>query len=194
MIVLVVGNKRHGKGSVASCLVKNHGYTELTLAAPVKEAVRMMNPYLAPNVRVSDLDGLTDDEIKATPYADEWRRLLMHLGTEVRDQVLVNPYLWCDLCYDKIIASTEVDLVISDVRFVHEVEYFKRKFGVENVLIVRVYRPTEPVDTSHESEAQVSRIMPNVVIYNDSSLEELCGRVDVMMEHCAKNTSDKVSS
>ena len=141
MIVIgLTGKSGAGKDAVADILVRDHGFTKLSFAGPVKQMARDLDPIVGydvytdctcgteecgpevDEVRLGDLYalGYDDETIKETPWGDEIRDLWQRLGTDaVRAQ---DPNFWVDQGQINLLESESDRVVFTDVRFPNEAE------------------------------------------------------------------------
>lgn len=160
-IIGLTGHAGVGKDAAASFL-KPHGYQRLALADPLKGVARAIG-----------WDGSKDVQERCICGMAGGRELLQLLGTEgVRDHL--GRDVWVQALRRRIRPGSRV--VVSDVRFVNEAEAV-RSWGGE---VWRIERPGYPGD-DHASERGVRQIMPDRVICNDGTLDDLRVRVEEAM-------------
>lgn len=184
-IVGVTGSKGAGKGTVASQYIK-HGYIELSFAKGVKKAVSEM--FLWP---YEMLLGDTDESRQFREIVDDWwskklgriitpRIVLQEFSTDIMRNTFHRD-IWLLIVEREIyehVKRGNYKFVISDLRFFNE-HFWIRKFL--NNKIIRVIRPSIQTDDSHESEASWSTMDCDIELINDSSIEDLCVKVDSML-------------
>lgn len=141
IVVGLSGYAGAGKDAVADILVRDHGFTKMSFAAPVKRLVRNLDPIVgysvyvcdcgnlsdcpieADEIKISDLYdgyGYDDETIKDSPYGEEVRRLWQRFGTEVMRNE--DPNFWVDLALKDLFESDAERVVFTDVRFPNEAE------------------------------------------------------------------------
>jgi hypothetical protein len=134
MIIGLSGYARSGKDTVADWLCLNYGYTRLSFAQPMRDAIYTLNPMVEGGNRVADLvDEYGWDIAKSNP---EVRRLLQVFGTDVGRKQFGDNF-WVQQAFDKIEGTK---IVFSDVRtHADESCFFLRSklifIGVENFCI-----------------------------------------------------------
>ena len=162
MVIGLAGYKGCGKDAIASWLVKQHGFTKLAFADPLREIMHQMNPIVGdfarnPPMRYRDAVGIYGyDEAKR--LYPEMRRLMQELGATARD--VIDPYVWIDVL-EKHLPPGPV--VITDVRYPNEANMIQDIGGV----VFRVLRPGTAPD-GHSSEAQDFPV--GFVVLNDESI------------------------
>jgi len=176
MIIGLSGYARSGKDTAADRLVNNHGFVRYSFAAPMKEAMYILNPIVGSDgigpfkyKNLVDTYGLD----KAKESYPEIRRLLQVFGTEVgRDMFGAN--FWVDLALNKI----DVDkAVISDVRFKNEADAIKKSGGQ----VWRINRHGIGPVTNHSSEIDLDEYGFDHIIDNDYSVSDLNNIVDMLL-------------
>lgn len=109
-VIGLTGLAGSGKSTVANYLVREHGYTRLSFAGPVRDMLRAIDPYLAPaevtasrravsaGVRLSDAIGLYPHDTEAFLEANfpEYRRLVEALAATH------DPDYWVDLAEEQL--------------------------------------------------------------------------------------------
>lgn len=205
IVVGLTGYARSGKNSVADILVRDHGFTQMSFAAPVKQMVRSLNPivgYRQPDcdcgccpviepVLLSDLIDdydMTDDEIKESAYGDEVRRLWQRFATECFRAE--DPSFWIDLAEEDLMESKAERVVFTDCRFPNEAVWLDQLSYAPFITssIWQVARPGHEADPEgHESEKYVGLLGEEITIHNDGSLEELAEPVNLALEFTKLN-------
>lgn len=177
MIVGLSGYARSGKDTVAAHLVKEHGFTRLAFADPMREALYRLNP----KVNVADVqgvhlatavDGLGWEQVKVD--SEDTRTLLQRFGTEVVREMFGESF-WVD--YTMHLAESHDKVVISDVRFKNEAEAIKAAGGV----VWRVERPGTGAVNGHSSENDLDEYEFDLTINNVGTIEVLHTVVDFIM-------------
>lgn len=179
MLIGLAGSMGAGKDTVASILVRDHGFTRLAFADAIKDMLLKLDPFVpwtGGGIRLSklmgDIKATTVDEMKHLP---EVRRMLQALGVAIRD---IDPFFWVDTVYGKLANYPRV--VITDVRFPNEVEWV-------NSLTAPVYRVVgfregiPDLFSDHISEKALDGY-PLEVIDNSGSIADLEKEVARLVE------------
>ena len=167
VIIGVTGYKRSGKNTVADVLAIDYDFTLLSFAEPVYQMVFALNAFITPGARrvQSLVEEFGWDLAKET--FPEVRRQLQAMGTECgRD--LLGASIWIDTWEKSLPAESNRRIVVPDVRFPNEAERIRGLGG----LIWRVTRPGTAPD-GHRSEVDLDRIVPDAVLTNTGSIEDL---------------------
>ena len=165
-LIGISGAAGSGKDTVGDYLVKEYGYTKLAYADALKDLVRFFF-------------NIPKTELTSGQKSEEVRRLLQ--GTGELAKYLKGRYYWNNEL-DKSMASATGPVVITDVKFNHEIEHIRKNNGV----IIRVSRQNidlQTKDTGHISETELSDGHPgfDFVIYNNGTLNELYLRIEEIM-------------
>lgn len=169
-IVGLNGFARSGKDTVADQLVERHGFTKLSMAGPLKTMLRTLDPTLMNTeagvaTRLSGLHRMTEDELKASVYGAEYRRLLQVLGTDcIR---AIDPDFWVK-AMDKAVRGAE-RVVIPDVRFPNEAEWVRSQGGI----VIEILRPGVGPANGHASENRLERHLVDCTVHNNGTVEDL---------------------
>lgn len=166
----VVGKMRSGKDTVASMLL-DQGFQTIAFADGITEIIKMYFP-----------EALTG----AKP-----RTHYQHIGQQLRQ---LNPNVWVNYLDRRINEFTTVNkIIITDCRQTNEAEYLKKNgFMIikveadEELRIERMKQAGEivtPEQLHHDTEKQVDLIVPDYVIDNNSTQEQLAKGVEEMLQY-----------
>lgn len=169
MLIGLCGPARSGKSTLSAHLVRSHGFVEVALADPIKDALAAM-------FRV-DRAEIERDKTAASPAGPSWRALMQSLGTDWGRNV--NNGIWVNLAmariYDAMTAGRSV--VVSDVRFDNEARAIMGAGGY----VVRVTRACAEKAGGiymHPSEAGVSLLLSSWHVRNDWSMADAFEQID----------------
>lgn len=176
-VVAIIGRKRSGKDTLASYLCANYNFKNVKFAQPLKDATASLFGLSREQVENNSKDEI-DEFWGITP-----RRLMQILGTEIMQQYL--PSLISSQKLDKHffvhrllkdIASNEeysdANIVVSDMRFLHEYSYLKHVYP--NIVVIRVTRKSTDDDKDyHVSEREFESIPFDVEILNNECITQL---------------------
>lgn len=206
IVIGLTGLMRAGKDSVADILVRDHGFVKMSFAAPLKRMVKNLNPIVGwcqecglgccrvcPEFQPTYLQdlydqGMTDDDIKASGYGEEVRRLWQRFGTDVM-RAEQDDY-WIQKAKDDLLNSGHERVVFTDCRFPNEADMI---YGLNNCRFLQdpvdnrasvwqIVRPgVEHKDGEHASEQNVGLMGEEVTIHNDGTLEELAEPVGIAL-------------
>ena len=196
MKIAFIGKMMSGKTTSAIHLSKNHGFTRLAFADPIKVASAvMLNTF---SMFVSDVvdkrilpiwDYDRIQEYKTDPAV---RKLLQLVGTELGRQLIGYENLWVDMLMKEVEyleSSGTRDIVIDDCRFPNEAEALRES----GFTLIRVTRPDDEREAlvrekypdtfeeilSHPSETSLD-VFPSYNIYA-KDVESLLKQVELFV-------------
>lgn len=171
-LIALTGYAGTGKDTVRAIL-EQHGYKGLALADPLRNMIEALLGYAG-----ADFNYMEQRELKeaAIPQLGvSYRHLAQTLGTEW-GRGSIRPDLWLHLTglrLDAIQRGTFIHrfngVVISDVRFVNEAEWVRKRGGV----IWRIEREGVERVRAHVSESQIYAFAADRVIPNHGTPEAL---------------------
>lgn len=206
MIIGITGKSSSGKSTVASILVKNHGFVEIAFADSLKKTAQQIWNFtdeqlwgpsskrnepdrryprehssinnLSWNCTCCGLDLATiPEDVGLNDCFLTPRYALQLLGTEYGRHCYKN--VWVDRTFDAIKRFAAVDFVISDVRFPNEVKAIHEAGGF-------VWKTTRGAGldgggAAHESESHIDKLAVHATM-GDNPLEEMPGIVASYLE------------
>ena len=169
-LIGLIGRARSGKDTVAGYLARRHMFAHVAFADPVKDMLEVVFGNLF-------RDG--DREKPIDWLGKSPRQLMQTLGTEW-GRTQVHPELWVLLMEQKIQNAIEfnLDLVISDVRFLNEADMILKHGGE----LWHVTRPETVQVNAHFSEMADWDNYPRKHIDNSGSLEDLYLRTEELLQ------------
>lgn len=181
-LIGLCGQKRSGKDTCADYLVDNYNFTKYSFAYPIKRGVMELFGFTEAQV-FGDLKDLVDYDWGVTP-----RTVLQIMGTEVFQYDIPNyiPELksigrgfWVKRFEQWLDINDNIDVVVSDVRFQHEVDSILSLGGS----VLKIIRPSLVSVDSHHSEQELNEIKGvGYIINNDNSLSDLHLKLDKIMK------------
>lgn len=175
--ILISGKARSGKDTIAKYLIEQYGYTRWAFADKLKECI----------YKYSDWDGEKDEK---------GRKLLQSVGQAFREYDKDN---WIKVLAKDIVEYIQdyhflsyFNIVISDVRFINEIETFKNlmlEAFDENNIKFRTIRIDRPIENDNaEWHKDISEIdLDNYkdfdyIITNDSDIDSLYRKIDKLLK------------
>ena len=175
MVIGVCGWMRSGKDTVAQMIMGlNPSFSRYSFADPIKRAAEEMFGW-DKRYTYGELKDIVDPYWGISP-----RLVLQLLGTEFSQYLLcekseefknkTGKSLWVRLFEKKLQESPTNNWIIPDVRFPHEIEFFRN----HKCPIIKVVRLKKiPNGILHESEQYIDSIEADYTILNNGSLDEL---------------------
>lgn len=172
-IIGLSGYARSGKDTVADILVKDHGFTRVSFAQPMRDALYALNPIV--NIYGDSLQYVIDqygwDDYKRFEEFNGIRELMQRLGTEVaRKQWGEN--FWVDQAEGIMLnlLNEGKKVVFTDVRFPNEAEMIDEYV---NGQVWRIRRPGVFPANDHASEVSMDDYEFDRFIDNNGTIDEL---------------------
>jgi len=166
----LLGKKGSGKDTLADYLVNTKGFVKYSFAKPVKDISKILF-NLSEEQLYGNLKETIDDKIGLSP-----RVIFQRLGTEFGQDLIYKlfpelkikkKYIWLRLFDIFLEKNKDKNIVIADVRFVHEINYLKKL----NFNIIKINRKDSLID-NHVSEKQ-NDLYYDFNIENNDSKEDL---------------------
>ena len=185
MIIGIVGKKGSGKDTVADFICDKYNFKKISFADPIKEALKIIfgwnDSYL-----YTEKKNIVDDNYGVSP-----RKAMQTLGTDWGQTILCDAgedflkttgrNLWVKRTLKNI--SIFDNIIISDVRFLHEAEAIEKEGG----FLIKITRELASFD-SHKSEAEVDKIKNCVEIFNNYDLNTLFKNIDKVYSSLFKHS------
>jgi len=169
-----------GKDTVADRLVEKHGYTKMSFASPIREALLRLDPRinlegLPPGVTLSQSVKISGwESLKADSFGDV-RGLLQRMGTEVGREMFGED-IWADYAINSIPDGAKV--VFADVRYPNEANAIRNLGGY----IWRIVRNGVGPANDHTSESAMDSYEFDAVLKNSHGLDFLGVKVDYLVK------------
>ena len=165
----LLGKKGSGKDTLADYLVNTKEFVKYSFAKPVKDISKILF-NLSEEQLYGNLKETIDDKIGISP-----RVIFQRLGTEFGQDLIyklfpelkIKKNTWLKLFDLFLEKNKDKNIVIADVRFVHEINYLKKL----NFNIIKIYRKDSLID-NHVSEKQ-NDLYYDFNIENNDSKEDL---------------------
>jgi hypothetical protein len=163
MILGLVGQKGAGKDTVADYLVREHGFTKLAFADPVKKVCEAM---FALESNYFHCPLLKEQVISAWGMSP--REMMQKVGTDIV-RVQMGDRFWIKHMQYRLDSLQQgTNVVISDVRFVNEAEFIQ-SLPDSHLVRVQLQATARSSVDNHISETDQNNIMTNHIINNDMS-------------------------
>jgi hypothetical protein len=177
MIIGLSGVARSGKDTIANYLIEKHGFTRVSFADPIREALVKLNPSIdvdGYSMRLGHAVNLLGWE-RLKEISSDIRGLMQRMGTEVGREMF-GENIWADVAFKSI--RPESKIVISDVRYLNEITAITSALG--NVW--RIERPGVGPANEHSSETALNNYNFPIKLTNDSTLDALYKLVDLELD------------
>ena len=175
VVIGIIGEKRHGKDTIANYLVKKYSFEKKTLAGPLKEICRILfgfnNEQLYGNLK-EDIDeywNVSPRKMYQFIGTDLFRKQFTKICPQIKDR------FWIEIVKKQIIDSTANNIVLSDIRFPNEVDLVDELNGIN----IKVVRPSIKSKDLHESETKILSIKNyDYIVINNGTINDLHNKID----------------
>lgn len=168
MLIGVCGKKGSGKDTISDYIVKNYNFNKYSLADPLKKGCMELFGFTYEQL-YTDKKEETDEFWSKTP-----REVLQFLGTDIFRKYY-GDNMWIKVLDKKMDKSK--NNIIADIRFINEYHYIKSNNG----LMIKVVKTDLTSFDTHISENELNDYDADILIINDSSLEDLYNKIDNAM-------------
>ena len=169
MLVGFSGKARHGKDTAAGAI---EGAQRVAFADSLRRGMAAM--FDLQDCHFSDrLKEEVVDALGASP-----RELMQAFGQAGRDLV---PDLWCRVAFQRAnrLLAEGRDVVMTDVRYRNEAEGIRARGGV----VLQIVREDAPEISNPAHPSENGGVIPDAIIMNDGSVEELRAAVLHQLRH-----------
>lgn len=162
-IIAICGLKRCGKDTLADYIVDKYGFVKVKIADPLKQICKNLFQLSEDQVE-TDAKEVIDPRWGVAP-----RRLMQFVGTEMFQYKLqellpaVGRHFWIQQMTTR---HPDHNIVISDMRFLHEYEFLKATG--DELIVVKIERNSSTYD-EHCSEKEWQDIPSDIVIQNNTT-------------------------
>jgi len=181
MIIALTGMKRSGKDTCAAYFEENYGFINYKFAGAIKRAVADI--FLCEDDWINGKYKETTDP----KWGISMRKAQQAIGTDLfRDRLpelypefnsLIGKAIWVKrFQYWFELQRSDTNVVISDLRFLNEAETVRKMGGI----IIRVNREDSASNDHHPSETEMSKIIPDHTVENNSSILDLYTSLEVI--------------
>ena len=181
-LIGIIGLKNSGKDTVGDYLVSEFGFTKYAFAHPVKQVCKtifsLSDEQLEDRVLKEKIDprwGISPREMFQRVGTDFGQFAIFKIFPELK-QKLKYRELWVKIFEQWLKDNSDLNVVITDVRFKHEAAKIKDLGGQ----IIKINRDTGMTD-SHISEVELNEISQELIdfeIDNNYKLVDLYSQID----------------
>lgn len=175
MLILIVGAKRVGKSTIADLLVEREGFLTRAVADPLKD---ILSETL--DMSREEMDIVKNEEKIEICNGLNMRQLLQNFGQSAKKHM--GNDVWCRASSHDI--DTKDDYVISDIRLMIEYDFFVKKWGKENVVVIKIVGNSDKNENTdlHSTEQEWKQIPADITYINtfdgqDKYFNDVWGKV-----------------
>ena len=185
LMIFLNGNIGSGKNEVARYLSSRYGFSQYAFGDKIREGLYALNPSVVGRGLQDVVDTVGWDRAKRE--VPEVRRLLQVFGTEA-GRGIHGENVWARLVNAAMNPCNDSSpVVVSDLRFPSEFEYFKGRYGAWSKFLLQTIHITKPDVTNQEAHVSesmdVKAEFPGYVreLSNDGDIKDLHAKVDAIL-------------
>lgn len=192
--ILLCGSKRSGKDTIADYLSQKYNIKHYKISQKLKDCIKIL-------FNIDDNYYENNKELPLETWNKSIREFMQFIGTEMFQYKIqellpdINKNFWIKSFLDnKFIYNNFVkndnNIVISDLRFLHEFNYIKKicKENNLNFIVIRVNNNNNNTEDLHISEKEYTDISYHHYINNNTTFENLYENIDqIMLKYTSKN-------
>ena len=187
LIIGIVGVERSGKDTIADYFVDKYGFKKYSLAKPIKTIASQLFGWPDDLVNGPEKD-VIDRETGLVP-----RDFIVWLGTNILQYEVYNRFpqlesqipkkcIWAKMMSRFIDNNPDDNIIIPDIRFIHEADELLNKGGVL-IRISRTDKETEQQLAKYDLPILFSNGMCANILTNNGTIAELHGLLDEFISH-----------
>ena len=184
-LIGILGKKKTGKDTTGKYLIEKYNFKRYAFADPIKKITEILFDFSEEQLNGDKRKDAVDFRWYITP-----REAFQKIGTEFGQDMIYNLFprlkqrlgneiIWVKLFKQWYEKNNKSDIVITDVRFPHEIEAIKSLGGI----IVKVDRNNVPFD-NHISEQYIENISEENIyskLDNNYKKEDLYSQIDTLI-------------
>ena len=182
-ILLLVGEAESGKSFMTKYILDNYNdYVEFALGDKLKHLTFEILKLF--DIPINSLAELYNINTK-----NKYRHYLQKIGTECCRKIF-GENIWCDAIAKDITKCVKngKNIIISDIRFMNEQQYFIRKYNEHNIKIYTIkvnrtdgYNGLSQKEREHQSEMEINNIKYDFVVNNDMT-NNFYDNIDILID------------
>ena len=182
-ILLLVGEAESGKSFMTKYILDNYDdYVEFALGDKLKHLTFEILKLF--DIPINSLAELYNINTK-----NKYRHYLQKIGTECCRKIF-GENIWCDAIAKDITKCVKngKNIIISDIRFMNEQQYFIQKYNERNMKIYTIkvnrtdgYNGLSQQEREHQSEMEINNIKYDFVVNNDMT-NNFYDNIDILID------------
>lgn len=193
-VLFITGYAGSGKSYVSDYISRKYGYKQFALGDKVKELTfKLLKLFEVP---INSIDDLYNEN------KQKYRKYLQQIGTECCRGVLGNN-IWCKTLFQQI--RYESKIIITDLRFMNELEYFKKQYSYKFNTDIKVIKVENKniIKMNHQSENEIDSLKYDYLIRNDyvkgsttnikDKPNDVFQQIDIIIDNINKSVNDNIN-
>jgi dephospho-CoA kinase len=195
-IIGFIGNKGAGKDTLADYLVDNYNYIKYNFANPIKDIAEILFDlkYNQLNIDKEQIDSrwnLSPRTIFQRLGTEFGQDMIYELFPELNDKIK-KKHFWLKHFEVFLEKNKNKNIVIADIRFLHEIEFLvnnnnNNNNDINKCILIKIVNTKNNIDIDrHISENEISKIdlkHIDFIINNNSSKEELYSKFNNLINN-----------
>ena len=185
-IIALCGYKSSGKDHIANYIVDKYDYEHKKIAFKLKEIIKFLFDLNDEQIE-GNMKEACDENWGTSP-----RKMMQFIGTDIFQYKISELLPGCkknfwikSLCND-IKNSNKKNIVISDLRFIHEYNYLIENMSDYNIITVEVCNSNIIKNDLHISESEYKNIPKDFIVHNNKVDDEFKKSIDNILK-CKNN-------
>jgi len=190
MLLGINGEIGCGKSTAVDYISKQYGFREYMFAKPLKDIAVTLG------FEQEQVFGTQAQKLEINKFwGISGRRFMQVFGSEIcrdymprmlPDMQLNGATIWARLFEKYLLENPHCNIAVSDVRFPDECEVIKKHKGI----VIRIERSTVKDQPYHLHQSEMQKICPNIVVYNNGSIDDLHRKLDLLMHRVNEGSID----
>lgn len=188
LVVGLLGRAGSGKSTAAKYLEQRYGAKRYAFAAPVKELAKRLWDFSD-----EQLYGMQEQKEAVDPrWGISPRTAMIRLGDEARN--VVDPFIWVNGCFNRILSDRPKIAVIEDVRYSNEVAAIRSHISLKGKVVKLEYadrKSNADLDAPSERSVDEVKVVDHVLRHSESpDALDLKSRLDTIVGPWLEEMSD----
>jgi hypothetical protein len=187
MIILLCGYKGSGKDTCANYICKKYKFVHHKISLPLKEGLQKIFDFSDEQIEGSLKDEV-DPNWLITP-----REAMVYLGTEIFQYHIQNKLpnigrnFWIQQLERKLVDNKNSHIIISDLRFWHELTYLKQHVHKDDIIVVKIYNPNIQIYQKDADQSETEHLnFPIDYIIENTADENYFTNIDLVLSSLCK--------
>lgn len=184
MIIAIIGKRRSGKDTVANYIEEEYGFKHLKISFKLKKLCKLLFNFSDEQLE-SNSKEIIDERWGISP-----RTAMQFIGTDIFQYKIqelmpyINRKFWIHSFENEYLLNNDKNIVISDLRFLHEFDILKN-YGLK---VIYVQNDKYKHVINHISDTEFLDIPYNYKVVNNDTLTSLYYQIDQIMYDLSQNT------
>jgi hypothetical protein len=187
MIILLCGYKGSGKDTCANYVCEKYKFVHHKISLPLKEGLQKIF-----NFSDEQIEGLLKDEVDSN-WSITPREAMIYLGTDIFQYHIQNKLpnigrnFWIKQLERKLVQYENSHVIISDLRFLHELTYLKEHIHKDDIITIKIYNPNIQIFQKDADQSEIEHLnFPYDYIIENTEDENYFSNIDFVLSTLIK--------